>query len=304
MIDLLIVGAGPAGLTAALYASRAGCDVTILDGGAPGGKLNVSAEIENWPGIKATSGPSLAYEMYEHALSFGAKHEYGQVLNLEKNENGFKIITEDNVFEAKSVIIASGTVERKLGLESEDDLTGRGISYCAVCDGPFFKDDEVAVVGGGNAALEESLYLTKFASKVHIIVRRDEFRADKIAQDRVFNNEKIQVHFLRKPKSIVQENNKVSGLVLENSEDGTTEELEVKAIFPYVGMDPVTNFVKELNITDLNGYIVTNEKMETSIKGLYAAGDVRVKALRQVVTATGDGATAGQEANHYIELTK
>lgn len=302
--DIVIIGAGPAGLSAALYASRAGSSVLILDGGAPGGKLNVSAEIENWPGTKTKAGPELAYEMYEHALSFGAKHQFGCVKEVKKVSDHFNVVTEDETFISKSVIVASGTLERKLGLDLEEELTGRGVSYCAVCDGPFFKDDEVAVVGGGNAALEEAMYLTKFASKVHLIVRRDVFRADQIVQQRINENDKIVIHFLKKPKAFIVENNKVKGLELEDSNDQSITNLEVKAVFPYVGMDPITTFIQSFNITDDHGYILTNDKMETEIEGLYAAGDVRKKALRQVVTATGDGATAGQECSAFVEQCK
>lgn len=295
MYDVIIVGAGPAGLTACLYASRAGAKVLILEAGAPGGKLNVSAEIENWPGQKKTPGPELAYQMYEHALSFGGEHTYGEVTKIVNHKDYKEVITADGTYEGKTVLIATGTKERKMGLEKEDELTGRGVSYCAVCDGPFFRDEEVAVIGGGNSALEEADYLTKFASKVHLIVRRDVFRADKIVQDKVEKNDKIQVHFLRKPQYIIEGDNKVKGLGLEDSQTGEIEEIAVNAIFPFVGLDPITDFVKELGITDATGYIETNEKMETRMAGIYAAGDVRKKELRQVVTATNDGAIAGQE---------
>lgn len=304
MFDIIVIGAGPAGLSAALYASRAGSSVLVLDGGAPGGKLNVSAEIENWPGTKATAGPTLAYEMYEHALSFGAKHEYGLVEKISKNDDIFTVVTSDNSFESLSVIVASGTIERKLGLDKESELTGRGVSYCAVCDGPFFKEDPVAVIGGGNAALEEALYLTKFASKVYLVVRRDEFRADKIAQDRVMSNEKIEVLFNSKPHSFVEGENKVMGLNIEDSVSNELSSLDVRAVFPYVGMDPITEFVSDFEIVDNYNYIITNDKMETCVKGLYGAGDVRQKVLRQVVTATGDGAIAGQEASLFVEHLK
>lgn len=300
MLDIIIIGAGPAGLSAALYASRAGATVMILDGGAPGGKLNVSAEIENWPGQKKVSGPDLAYQMFEHGLSFGAKYEYGLVEKIEDLGEHKLVITTDNQYEAKMVLIASGTVERKLGLETEEELTGKGISYCAVCDGPFFKGEEVAVIGGGNSALEEAHYLTKFASKVHIIVRRDQFRADKIVQDKVLNNDLIEVHFLKKPIQILSDN-KVTGLVLEDSNTSETSELLVKGIFPYVGLDPITNFASHLGITNEAGYIEVDKHMETKVKGIFGAGDVVDKVLRQVVTATNDGAIAGQYMSEFTQ---
>lgn len=295
MYDIIIVGAGPAGLTACIYASRAGANVLLLEAGAPGGKLNVSAEVENWPGQKKVAGPELAYEMYEHALAFGGKHEYGDVIKIINHDSYKEVITADTTYQAKVVLIATGTKERKMGLDKEEELTGRGVSYCAVCDGPFFKGDEVAVIGGGNSALEEADYLTKFASKVHLIVRRDVFRADKIVQEKVSKNDKIEVHFLRKPHHIVEADNKVQGLGIQNSNSEEVEEIEVKAIFPFVGLDPITDFIKDLGITDSHGYIEVNEKMETKLPGIYAAGDVCKKELRQIVTATNDGAIAGQQ---------
>lgn len=301
MKDLIIIGAGPAGMSACLYATRAGVDVLMLDAGAPGGKLNVSAEIENWPGTKKKTGPELAYEMYEHALSFGGKQEYGEVINVIDHGEHKEVITNEQSLLAKTVLIATGTKERKMNIPLEEQLTGHGVSYCAVCDGPFFKGDEVAVIGGGNSALEEAVYLTKFASKVHLIVRRDVFRADKIIQDEVLNNDNIQVHFLKKPHHLIEKNNKVDKLALEDSKTGEITELSVKAVFPFVGLDPITEFVKDLGITDESGYIITDEMMQTKIPGIYAAGDVRKKVLRQVVTATNDGAIAGQQIAHYLQ---
>lgn len=301
MVDLIIIGAGPAGLSACLYASRAGLNVLMLDAGAPGGKLNVSAEIENWPGQKKRMGPELAYEMYEHALSFGGKQEYGEVTRVIDHQDFKEVVTTDKTYQAKAVLIATGTKERKMGIPLEDELTGHGVSYCAVCDGPFFKDEEVAVVGGGNSALEEAIYLTKFVSKAHLIVRRDVFRADKIIQEHVLNNDKIEIHFLKKPHHLIAKDNKVDQLALEDSKTGEITELPVKAVFPFIGLDPITEFVKDLDITDDHGYILTDETMQTKIPGIYAAGDVRKKVLRQVVTATNDGAVAGQQIAHYIE---
>lgn len=301
MVDLIIIGAGPAGLSACLYASRAGLDVLMLDAGAPGGKLNVSAEIENWPGQKKRMGPELAYEMYEHALSFGGKQEYGEVTKVINHQDFKEVVTTDRTYQAKAVLIATGTKERKMGIPLEDELTGHGVSYCAVCDGPFFKGEEVAVVGGGNSALEEAIYLTKFVNKAHLIVRRDVFRADKIIQEHVLNNDKIEIHFLKKPHHLIAKDNKVDQLALEDSKTGEITELPVKAVFPFIGLDPITEFVKDLDITDDHGYILTDETMQTKIPGIYAAGDVRKKVLRQVVTATNDGAVAGQQVAHYIE---
>ena len=279
MLDLIIIGAGPAGLSACLYASRAGLDVLILDSAAPGGKLNVTAQIENYPGLKPTPGPEIAFTMYESALSFGDYKE---------------VITAKQTYQTKYVLIATGTKERQMNLEKENELVGRGISYCAVCDGPFFKNQEVAVIGGGNSALEEAMYLATLCKKVHLIVRRDVFRADKIIQDRLLKSENIEVHFKRKPAEILEEDNKVKGLVLENSETGEKEALMINGIFPFIGLDPMTQCAKSLGIVNAEGYIDANENMETAVKGVFVAGDVRSKQLRQVVTATNDGAIAGQ----------
>ncbi|WP_278849864.1 thioredoxin-disulfide reductase [Thomasclavelia spiroformis] len=301
MNDLIIIGAGPAGLSACLYASRAGLNVLMLDSGAPGGKLNVSAEIENWPGQKKKTGPELAYEMYEHALSFGGQQAFGEVIKIIDHEDYKEVVTTDNTYQAKAVLIATGTKERKMQIPMEDELTGHGVSYCAVCDGPFFKDEEVAVIGGGNSALEEAIYLTKFVSKVHLIVRRDVFRADKIIQDHVYANEKIEIHFLKKPHHLIEKDGKVDKLALEDSKTGEISELAVKGVFPFVGLDPITNFVSDLGICDEHGYIITDETMKTKVPGIYAAGDVRQKILRQVVTAANDGAVAGQQIAHCLE---
>lgn len=301
MNDLIIIGAGPAGLSACLYASRAGLDVLMLDAGAPGGKLNVSAEIENWPGQKKKMGPELAYEMYEHALAFGGKQEYGEVIEIINKGNFKEVVTSEKTYQTKAVLIATGTKERKMGIPLEEELTGHGVSYCAVCDGPFFKGEEVAVIGGGNSALEEAVYLTKFANRVHLIVRRDVFRADKIIQKHVLSNDKIEIHFLKKPHHLIAKNNKVDKLALEDSKTGEISELAIKAVFPFVGLDPITGFVKDMGITDKNGYIITDETMQTNITGIYAAGDVRKKVLRQVVTATNDGAVAGQQIAQYLD---
>ena len=202
MKDIIIIGGGPAGLTAALYASRAGADVMVIESGAPGGKLNLTAHIENYPGIKEMMGPQLAYDMYEQALNFGAELKMTEVKSIVDEGDYKKVITSKEELEARAVIIATGTKERKMGLDLEDEMTGRGISYCAVCDGPFFRGKEVAVIGGGNSAIEESLYLAGITEKVHIIMRRDVFRADDYLVKKALNNERIEFHFKKKPHAL------------------------------------------------------------------------------------------------------
>ena len=294
MLDLIIVGAGPAGLSACLYASRAGLDVLVLDMAAPGGKLNVTAQIENYPGVKPSPGPEIAYQMYESALSFGAKMDYQEVVEIKDCGDFKEVVTAKQTYQTKYVLIATGTKERQMHLPKENELVGRGISYCAVCDGPFFKGEDVAVIGGGNSALEEAIYLSSICQNVHLIVRRDVFRADKIIQDRLKEHENIIVHFKKKPFEILEDNQKVKGLVLIDSETGEKEDLLVSGIFPFIGLDPMNQYVEKLGIINAQGYIDANENMETKVPGIFVAGDVRNKNLRQVVTATNDGAIAGQ----------
>ena len=299
--DVVIIGAGPAGMSAAVYASRSSLSTVIIESGAPGGKLLKTSDIENYIGEKMVNGFELANKMYEHALSFEATHMYGNVVKLENLEDTKKITLEDgSEVEAKAVIIATGTQEQLLNIQGESEYTGRGVSYCAVCDAAFFRDKEVAVIGGGNSALEEALYLTKFASKVHVIIRRDVFRAEALVVKHVEENPKIEIHVLRKPKEILGDGSKVTGIVLMDSNTGEEETLVVDGIFPFVGALPVTAFANGLDIVDERGYLVVNDKMETAIPGIYGAGDVCAKPLRQIVTAVSDGAIAGQQCYHYI----
>lgn len=293
MLDLVIIGAGPAGLTAALYASRAGASVLVLDSGAPGGKLNLTAEIENYPGVKM-KGPELAYSMYEQCLSFGAKQEYGEVTKIENLDDHKVVYVDEKRYETKYVLIATGTKERKMNIPLEEEMTGRGVSYCAVCDGPFFKGKTVTVVGGGNSAIEESIYLSDIVEKVNVVVRRDVLRADQYLVNKLNQRENIEMHYLKKPHSIEVVDQKVTGLVVEDSKTGDISTIPTHGIFPFIGLDPITDFVKELDIIDEYGYIPVDDNQETKVSGIFAAGDVTTKQLRQVVTATNDGAIAGQ----------
>ena len=293
MVDLIVIGAGPAGLTAALYATRAGASVIVLDGGAPGGKLNLTAEIENYPGV-VKKGPELAYSMYEQCLSFGAKYEFGEVTKIEDLGDHKIVYTAKEKYETKYVFIATGTKERKMGISGEEEMTGHGVSYCAVCDGPFFKNKVVCVVGGGNSAIEESLYLSDIASHVHIIVRRYVLRADQYLIDKMKEKDNIEMHYLKKPHAIEKNDGKVSGLVIEDSKTGELSTIPTNGIFPFIGLDPISGFVSDLGIVNDKGYIEVNENQETKVKGIFAGGDVTAKNLRQVITAANDGAIAGQ----------
>lgn len=300
MIDLIVIGAGPSGLTAALYASRAGASVLVLDGGAPGGKLNLTAEIENYPGVMK-KGPELAYAMYEQCLSFGAKYEYGSVTHIDSFEDKKVVYCGEKSYEGRFVFIATGTKERMMNIPGEAEMTGRGVSYCAVCDGPFFKNKDVCVIGGGNSAIEESLYLSTLVNKVHVIVRRDVLRADQYLVNKLNQKDNIEMHFLKKPHHIEITDQKVSGLVVEDSKSGELSTIVVQGIFPFIGLDPITDFVKHLGIVNERGYIDVDENQETSVKGIFAGGDVTEKNLRQVVTATNDGAIAGQYIASLIQ---
>lgn len=299
--DLIIIGAGPAGMTAAVYASRAGLDTVMLEAGAPGGKLVKTYEISNWPGIKSSSGVDLAMNMFDHSTSFGASYEYGNVVEIKDGDLKTVVCEDGSEFQAKAVIVATGTQERLLHIPGESENIGRGVSYCAVCDGAFFKDEEVAVIGGGNAALEEALYLTQFAKKVYIVMRRDVFRADEIVVNEVKNNPKIELVQNYKPLSIQDDGESVTSLTLVHTQTKEEKVLDVKGIFPYIGADPITTFLEKLNVVNEYGYMVVNEHMETSVPLLYGAGDVRDKVLRQVVTAVNDGAIAAQDAFHKIK---
>ena len=299
--DVIIVGAGPAGLTAAIYASRANLKVLIIESEVNGGKLSKTYEIENYPGISSISGLELANQLTEHGQKFGAELISGEVVRIDDNNTSKTVVLKDGKeLTTKTVIVATGTKERALDLPRADEFTGRGISYCAVCDGFFYRNKNIAIIGGGNSALEEALYLASIAAKVTIIIRRDVFRADAKVVDKVKENEKIQIITKHLPDELVIEDNKITGLRIKDVESGETQIVECNGIFPYIGADPCTGFVDK-KVLDDHGYIITNDDMSTAIPGLYAAGDCIQKDLRQVVTACNDGAIA---ANSIVKFLK
>ncbi|MCK8618858.1 thioredoxin-disulfide reductase [Apilactobacillus kunkeei] len=298
--DVIIIGAGPGGMTSALYASRANLSVMMIDRGIYGGQMNNTAEIENYPGFKSILGPDLAKEMYESSTNFGAKYEYGTVESIEDKGDSKIVNTDQGSYEAGAVIIGTGSQYRKLGVPGEDEYGGRGVSYCAVCDGAFFKNREVVVVGGGDSAISEALYLAGLASKVTVIHRRDQLRAQKVIQDRAFANDKIEFVWDTNVTEVVGDNMKVTGVKTINNKTNKEGEIAASGVFIYVGNNPMTEPFSNLNITDEKGWIKTNERMETSVKGIFAIGDVREKELRQVTTAVGDGGIAGQNAFEYV----
>ena len=300
MYDVIIIGAGPGGMTAALYASRADLKVLVIERGAPGGQLMNTADVENYPGFSMITGPDLAMKMYENSTNFGATHTYGNVTKVENEGLVKKVYCEDEVYEAKTVIIASGSDHRKIGVPGEEEYAGRGVSYCAVCDGAFFRDRHLYVIGGGDSAVEEGLYLTQFASKVTIVHRRDTLRAQKVIQDRAFKNEKVDFLWDTVPVEFKGDDKQITSIDFKNVKTGEVTNAEAEGVFVYIGLDPLTEPFKDLGITNEEGWIVTTEHMETKIPGIYAIGDVRDTVLRQIATAVGDGSIAGQEVYKYI----
>jgi len=299
--DVIIIGAGPAGMTAAVYTSRANLSTLMIERGVPGGQMANTEEVENYPGFGHILGPDLSNKMFEHAKKFGAQYAYGDIKEIVNGEEYKTVRTSSKEFKARSVIISTGAEYKKLGAPGEKELSGRGVSYCAVCDGAFFKGKDLVVVGGGDSAVEEGVYLTRFVNKVTIVHRRDEFRAQKIIQQRAFENEKIEVIFNTTIQSIHEQTGKVGSVKLVSTEDGSEKEFKTDGVFIYVGMVPLTAPFQDLGITNSMGYIETNDQMETKVEGIFAAGDVREKTLRQIVTATGDGSIAAQSAQHYVE---
>lgn len=302
--DTVILGGGPAGFSAGLYAARGELSTAIVDVNMLGGQPSNYLELENYPGFVCIGGYELMEKFEKHADKFGInKFPMQEILSVDLISNPKVIKTKEYEFNAKTVIIATGAKPMKLGVKGEKEFVGRGVSYCAVCDGAFYKDKVVAVVGGGNAAVEEAIYLTRFASKVYLIHRRDELRADKIVQCRAFENPKLEFVFDSVVKEIVGEDC-VKSLVLENVKSKELTNLSVDGVFPYIGISPnVDNFSGQIT-QDSKGFILTDDTMKTSIDGVFAVGDVRVTPLRQVITAAADGAISAVYASRYIEAQK
>ena len=294
-VDILVVGSGPGGMSAAQYASRAGYSTLVLDPMGPGGQLLYIDEIENYPGLGKTSGYILSEAMENQCKEFGVEIEYDEVTKIEKKENKFLITSSYSEVEAKAVILATGASHRHIGAKGEEEYSGKGVSYCATCDGPFFRGQKVVVVGGGDTALTDALYLSKLCKEVVIVHRRSEFRAQKALQEKIKNVANISTV---KGKNIVEikgNGSKVESVVLD---DGS--EIETNGVFVFVGTVPNSKIVEGIVKTE-NGFVLTDEKMNTSLPGLYAVGDVRNTSFRQVVTATGDGAKAAHSADEYIQ---
>lgn len=299
--DTIILGGGPAGLSAGIYAARSNTTTAIIDISMLGGQPSNYLELENYPGFPVIGGYDLMEKFEEHADKFGVKKfPMQEIQSVDLVSNPKTIETLDGTFRAKAVIIACGAQSKKLGVKGEEEFLGRGVSYCAVCDGAFYQDKTVAVVGGGNAAVEEGMYLTKFAKKVYLIHRRNELRADKIVQERAFTNDKIEFVYDTTLKEI-QGQDVVNNIVIENVKTGELSNLSVDGIFPYIGFTPNITAINGQVEQDANGFIITDETMQTSVAGVYAAGDVRHTPLRQVITAASDGAVSAVYAGKYIE---
>ena len=298
--EVIIIGAGPAGYTAGIYSSRARLDTLILSGILPGGQLVNTTDVENYPGFEnGILGPDLMIQMRKQTERMGAKIVDDEVVNVDFKHKPFKVLTASEEYEAKAVIICTGANPKKLGLEGEKTFAGKGVSYCATCDGPFFRNLELVVAGGGDSAIEEATFLTKFASTVHIVHRRDKLRASKVMQERAFADKKIKFHW-NKVVEEIQGNEKVQKVVLKDNKTNEKSILDVGGVFVAIGHDPNTKlFVNQIELDD-KGYIVLKEKTKTSVEGVFAAGDVHDSTYRQAVTAAGFGCMAAIDVNKYL----
>lgn len=300
-IDLVIIGGGPAGLTAGLYAARARLSCAILEKMAPGGLAATTHLIENYPGFpEGIGGMELAGKIEEQARRFGARVEIEEVQSVQAADGGFDVKTNVGDWHPRAVIVASGARPKPLGVPGEERFIGRGVSYCATCDGAFFRGKVVAVVGGGDSALEEAIFLTRFAKRVYVIHRRSEFRATKLLQERARSNDRIEL-LLDSVVDEIRGEEIVKGVIIRNVKTNEPREMELDGVFVYIGFAPNTEFLPGALRRDETGFILTDERLQTSVPGIFAAGDVRVKSVRQVATAVGDGALAAVNAGQYIE---
>jgi thioredoxin reductase (NADPH) len=306
--DVIIIGAGPAGLTAAIYTTRARLSTVLIEKLGTGGQAALTDKVENYPGfVGGVSGPELVFNMEEQAKGFGMIPAFGEVTGIEcSDQDNIKKVYVDNdpePYKALSVIVAAGHEQRKLGIAGESEYTGRGVSYCATCDGAFFRDLSVAVVGGGDVAVEDGLFLTKFASKVYLIHRRDRLRATKILQERALNHEKVELVLDSAVEEIFGQN-MVQGIRVRNLKTGEVKDLRVDGVFVFIGWNPNLSFLGDTVEMSQDGYIMVDKEMTTSRDGIFACGDCCKKGLKQIVTACGDGASAAVSAQHYVEDLK
>ncbi|MDZ7293434.1 NAD(P)/FAD-dependent oxidoreductase [Mycoplasmopsis pulmonis] len=299
--DVAIIGAGPGALTAAIYTSRGNLDTVFIDNAAPGGKLIYASKIENWPGDTIVKGTDLAIRFFEHAQAFGAKYEYGKVVDLINIKDDLKelVLEDGKKIQAKSVIIASGMVSRKpREILNYDDFENRGVSYCVICDGPMYGHNPAIIIGGGNSAVEEGTFLSSIASKVYVIVRDSDFIAEKALVNDLKSRKNIEVLFNASVKELHGKDALEYAIVNHN---GKEVKLEVASLFPYIGFLPSAEYAKNAGVLEPNGFIKTDEFMETKVPGIYAIGDIRIKDIRQILTATSDGTIAGKILTNRIK---
>ncbi len=294
--EVVVIGSGSAGMTAALYLKRANVDVSIIENYAPGGQLNRTARIDNYPGFYSIEGPSLALNMFTQIQELKIPYKQATVKKIEEKDGKKIIKTDKEDIICDAVIIATGRRARELGLEKEKKLAGRGISWCAVCDGPLYKGKDVIVIGGGNSAMDESNYLSPLVNKLTIIHRKDEFRGDRVLQSRIINDKKIEIIYNSVVTKINEKNNYFSGVEIENITTKEKKTIQAEGLFIYIGFDPVSDMVTEIGVNIDNGYILVDANMRTNIKGIYACGDIIKKELYQIATAVGEGAKAAYSA--------
>jgi len=301
--DVIIIGAGPSGYTAGIYCSRAGYDTLILSGLLPGGQLVNTTEVENYPGFEnGIMGPDLMIDMRKQSQRMGTTIIDDVVVDVDFRRKPFKVLTASEEFEGRAVIIATGANPRKLGVEGEETFSGKGVSYCATCDGPFFRNQEIVVVGGGDSAIEEATFLTKFASNVHLVHRREELRASKIMQERAFNNEKIKFH-LDSAVTLIKGDQKIQQVVLKNLKTNEETTHDAGGLFVAIGHDPNTQLFKGQIDLDDEGYIVLKNKTHTNMEGIFAAGDVHDRSYKQAITAAAFGCMAAIDVDEYLTET-
>ncbi|OPJ62833.1 thioredoxin-disulfide reductase [Clostridium chromiireducens] len=298
MKDIIIVGGGPAALTAALYAGRAGLDALMLEKQYEGGQIVTTNEVENYPGFRSITGPELANTMYEHAKDFGSNMKYEEVIDIKIDGDIKKVITGAQTYESKVVILSMGAQPKKIGIDREEELTGKGVSYCATCDGGFYRKKVVAVIGGGDTAVEDALHLSRLAEKVYVIIRKDSLRANKSAQKKLFETNNVEIIFNSVVTKLKGEE-RLNSIEITNN-NGQVADLEVNGVFVAIGSDPSTELVKDLVALDKNGYIIADESCKTNVEGIFAIGDIRTKEVRQVLTAAADGAVSIYGAEKYL----
>ncbi|MGI6782524.1 MAG: thioredoxin-disulfide reductase [Acholeplasmataceae bacterium] len=300
MYDLIIVGAGAAGMTASIYAKRANLNLLVIENNAPGGQMVTTGDIENYPGVGKMTGPELSMAMFNHAMELGVDFEFETVKKVEIKDQVKVVLLEDGTkLETKALLIATGANPRRLGVPGEDKFAGRGISWCAICDGAFYKNRKVVFVGGGNSAVDEALTMANVATEIEVVQNLDKLTADPVSVERLLQQPNVKVHYNSVVKEFIGDNELEAVKIVDNH--GKESIIKTDGVFEYVGLKPSTDVIKNLGITDKWGYIETDEKLATKLLGVFAAGDVRVKNVRQIVTATSDGAVAVQSILKYLE---